>query len=58
MGEVSRRKVIAGITGVAAVGALSWAGAAPATASQPCQQDGKVLALNAWYGGKGVAAVA
>lgn len=55
MGEVSRRKVIAGITGVAAVGALSWAGTAPAAASSSCQQDVKVLALNAWYGGKGVA---
>lgn len=51
MNQVSRRSVVRGITGAAALGALSMAGAASATAS-PSKTTLKVLVLNAWHGGK------
>lgn len=51
MNQVSRRSVAQGITGVAALGALSVAGSSSATAA-PSKTTFKVLVLNAWHGGK------
>lgn len=53
MNQVSRRSFVRGITGAAALGALSMAGAAYATASAS-ETTLKVLVLNAWHGGKQV----
>lgn len=54
MNQVSRRSIVRGITGAAALGALSVAGAATATAA-PSKTTLKVLVLNAWHGGKQIA---
>lgn len=51
MNHVSRRSVVRGITGAAALGALSLGGASPASAL-PSKTTLKVLVLNAWHGGK------
>lgn len=53
MNQVSRRSVVRGITGAAALGALSMAGAASATADSSGATL-KVLVINAWHGGKQV----
>lgn len=54
MNQVSRRSIVRGIAGAAALGALSVAGAATATAA-PSKSTLKVLVLNAWHGGKQIA---
>ena len=51
MSHVSRRSVVQGIAGAAALGALSITGAPPAAAA-PAKTALKVLVLNAWHGGK------
>lgn len=53
MNEISRRSVVRGITGAAALGALTVGGAPSAMASGH-KQTLKVLVLNAWHGGKQV----
>ena len=52
MTQLTRRSVLQGITGAAAVGTLSLAGASPAAAA--VKTTLKVLVLNAWHGGKQV----
>ncbi|MBP2412223.1 endonuclease/exonuclease/phosphatase (EEP) superfamily protein YafD [Arthrobacter stackebrandtii] len=54
MNQVSRRSVVRGIAGAAALGALSAAGAGSAAAAAPDRNPLKVLVLNAWHGGKQV----
>lgn len=51
MNGISRRNVVQGLAGAAAVGALSLTGS-PALATSSHQTSLKVLVLNAWYGGK------
>ena len=54
MNQVSRRSVVRGIAGAAALGALSAAGAGAASAAGPDRNVLKVLVLNVWHGGKQV----
>lgn len=54
MAQLSRRSILQGLTGAAAVGAISWAATGPASAAVGKTTTLRVLALNAWFGGTAV----